>query len=558
MAVVLQLALPVVVRHVVDDLSDGRMTATRLAWYVAGYLAATLATVWFSRNMRRFPLRIAHKVEFDIREELFAKLTLQDAAFYQRARTGDLITRATSDLAVLRDALGQFLLQGTRTTLMVLLAFGVMFATEWRLALVLLVLFPAMLLTFYLFIALVRRRHEAVQEQLAEVSNYAQETFANIRTLKGFAAEMRRNLGFEQLSRELQRRTVGLSLVQQPLWPLFAFWFSLGVALILWVGGRQVVLGRTTLGTVVQFIQYMMLIYWPMLSLSWVAMLVQRGRTSWSRIRAVLDREPAVRDRPDSETPPRAAGEGPPDIRFEKVGLLAGEQRVLNGIDLHVSAGETLGITGPTGSGKTALVSLIPRLSDPSEGRILLDGRDVRDFPLQDLRARIGFAEQEPVLFSLTLAENLAFGLDQPHAATIEWAAGIAHLQGDIDRFPEGYATALGERGLTLSGGQRQRASLGRALARRPRTLILDDVLAAVDTETEAAILDGLQPVLHERTTLLIGHRISTLRHADRIVVIEEGRITQSGTHADLERTPGYYRQACRLQRASAAVEGRR
>ncbi len=546
------LLLPVIMRFGIDGLTAGTLDERQLAGYAGAYMGVVLLSLLFSRAMRWFPLRTSEKVGADIRQDLFDHFTRMDQEFFRRERTGDLMTRMISDLGLVRDFVGQGLLNGVRSTLIIVMAFGSMYLTSPILAGIMAVLFPCMIGTFYYFIKLVKQRSEKVQEQFSELSNFTQETFAGIRSVKSFALEERRLGLFGQLNRDLIKHNMSLSFARQPMWPLFAFWFSIGIILLLVVGGRQVILGTLTLGQLVQFIQYMMYMQWPLLAMSWVAVLMQRGRISWKRVRELMETDPAIYDEPDGRTDlPTLKG----GLQFEHVSFEAGGQTLLDDVNLQIPAGSTVAVTGPTGSGKTLLVSLVARIIDPTAGRVLIDGIPLREMPLAHLRAHVGVAAQEPVLFSQTLAGNIGFGLEQPPDDVIHWAAEVAHLHEDIDTFPKKYETRLGERGITLSGGQRQRTSISRAVARRPAILLLDDVLASVDTQTEAAIMGKLRPVLAERTTLLVSHRVSTLRYADTIIVIEDGRVTQQGGHDDLLAQPGYYARLNELQQIEQALE---
>ncbi len=552
LSVGINLYLPFIMRQVIDGLTERTLDAPALYRLTGVYLVLGVVSVLFSRLLRKLPLKLSHQIEYALRTDVFAHLTRLDQAFYRSERTGDLMTRMSSDVNLVRDAIGQGLLQGIRTIAVLVMASAVMVLTEPALALLVFSLYLPMVAIFFLILRVMQRHQAALQEHVSDVSNFAQESFAGIRCIKGFALERRRNAQFEELNSGLVRKTMLMQTSRQSLWPFMAFWFCLGMILILNLGGRRIIAGTLTLGTLTQFIQYLLYMQWPLLALSWTMSLMQRGKVSWIRIREILDREPALREN-GSDTPAKA--KPGTSIAFRAVELAIGGRTFLNGIDLDIPAGMTLGITGPTGSGKTLFVSLVARLMDPTSGRVEVGGTDLRDLPLARLRGMIGFAAQEPVLFSRTLEHNIGFGVDKPDKTLIGWAAEIAHLRGDVEGFPDQYQTMLGERGVTLSGGQRQRTAISRAIARRPDILILDDVLSAVDTQTEAAIMGKLQPVMRERTTLFVSHRISTLRYADEIVVIENGRITQRGTHAELVGQPGYYAELNTMQQLQEKLE---
>jgi ATP-binding cassette subfamily B multidrug efflux pump len=548
----INLYLPFIMRRAIDGLTDGTITPSGLRGELVLYAGLSAITLYFSRHLRKIPLKLSHKVEYALRKDVFDHLTRMDQDYFRRERTGDLITRMSSDMLLVRDSIGQGLLQGIRTTAVLLFASIIMLVTDTTLALLVLSLYLPMTFVFFLVLKSLRRRQKPLQEKVSDVSSFCQESFSGVRCIKGFAIEQRRIGMFEAINTDLVRLHLRMQSARQALWPFMAFWFCLSVVMILNIGGREVINGRRSLGTLVQFIQYLLYMQWPLLALSWVASLLQRGKVSWNRIKEILEQEPAVMD---SDRTDHSIKSLRGEIALENLSLDIAGRRFLHDVNLRIVSGTTLSITGPTGSGKTLLVSLVARLTDPTQGRICIDGHDVRAIPLDLLRNHIGFAAQEPILFSQTLEHNIGFGVDEPDERLIHWAADIAHLKKDVETFPEKYETMIGERGVTLSGGQRQRTSISRAVARHPEILILDDVLSAVDTQTEAAIMEKLLPVMKERTTLFVSHRVSTLRYADEIIVIEDGRITQRGSHDELVAKSGYYCELNTMQQIEKEME---
>jgi len=559
-AIGLGLYVPFILQETIDGLGEGVLGSRELLRIMGIFLVASLLASLCSIFMRRILLGVAQRVEADIRSAVFAHLTRMDYGFFQRERTGDIMTKMSSDLYSVKEMVGQGLLQGSRIVLGFPLAFGIMFTLNAGLALVIMAIIPVISVVFFILIRMIRPRYDAAQEQFSAISNFCQENFGGFRTVKGFGIEDRMRQRFRALNESYIDLNMKLTRVEEPIWPFMVFMFGIGTLLLLLAGGRKVVEGELTLGEFVQFNQYLLYLQWPMLALGWTSNLFQRGIASWKRIRTILDAQPAIRD--DARTDAALTRvEG--DLELRGVGIDAEGRALLSDIHLRIPRGQVLGITGPTGSGKTLLVSLLARIMDPTTGMVLAGGRDLRTYPLATVRSRIGLAPQEAFLFSDTLANNIALGLPAPAAAAgghphedkVLWAAGVAHLREDVETFPEKFATMLGERGVTLSGGQRQRTAISRALALEPDVLMLDDVFSAVDTQTEARILRQLLPVLRERTAVVVSHRVSTLKHADRIIVLEGGRIVQDGTHAELVKQEGYYREQDEMQRLEARLE---
>ena len=533
-------------------------TPVSLWWYVLGLIAIIGVSALSMIVVRRTMLNASWEIQFDMRHDLFEHFTKLGADYFDNHRGGDLMTRLTADLSAVRQFIGVGVFQGTNTLLTLVFALVQMFLLNVQLTLLTLLMVPIITATFFLLLRLVYKRYASVQEQFSSFSAMAQENFSGIRVVKGFGIEDREMATFEGLNNEFIRRNMSLTKVDGPLFPLMELLFGVGISLLLLIGGRFVLGGSAnlTIGDFAAFVLLFQLIQWPMLALGWIANITQRGYGSWDRLKEIFDEKPSIIDNEETDQGLQTIRG---DIEFKNVTLKFDDFTALDNVSFRVRAGEKLGITGRTGSGKTMIVNLVTRLVEPTEGAILIDGVDIRRYPLAVLRGNIGLVPQEPFLFSDTIAENIAYGLpeDDPEKlkARVKRIADLVQLSGDVEEFPKGYDTSLGERGVTLSGGQRQRTAMARAIVRDPKILILDDALSAVDTQTEARILEGLREVAKDRTTLIVAHRVSAFGDVDRILVLENGRIIEEGHHEELVVVGGWYADINRRQQLEESLD---
>ncbi len=543
-------AFPLVLAKTIDTVLTG--TTLNVLLLFAGSLLAIQALKSVLLYYKRWILiMISRDIEYDLRQNLYEHLQRQSARFYSEWRVGDLMSRATNDLNAVRMMAGPAFMYVTNAVAAFAFAIAAMLYLDWPLTLMLLIPVPIVAFIVSYFGRKIHHRFERIQSKLADLTAQVQENIAGARLVRAFTQEEAEQERFAETNREFIRRNRSLIKVQAMFWPTLEALVMVAFLFVLILGGRAVLAERISVGGFLAFMQYMFILTWPMIALGWVVNIIERGLASLERLNVLLAAEPEVKDRPQPNAPTDIRGE----IEFRNLSFRYNGTPILSDINLRIAAGETLAIVGPTASGKTTLTNLIGRLYDPPESSLLIDGRPVTDYRLETLRQSIGYVPQESFLFSDTLRGNIALGRPEASDDEIAEAASVAGLSDDISDFPLGYATRVGERGITLSGGQKQRTAIARAVLRDPKILILDDALSSVDTVTEERILRHLKEVMSDRTSIIISHRVSTVKHADQIVVLHEGRIVEQGTHDELLSRQGYYNELYEKQLLEEELE---
>lgn len=547
-------ALAVVPPRFIGQIVDALNVGTELGVIVVlalgsvAFAAAEAITRGFSRYQI---INASRRIEYEMRNDLLAHLQTMHLGYFQHQRIGDLMARLTNDLTAVRQMYGFGILMTASTVMLLVFTIISMVGVSLKLTILTLLLMPVASGTFWIVGRKVHHKFQQLQAQFGEMSTKAQENFSGIRVVKAFSQEESEIGSFAEVNAEYVRRAIDLAKLNGLIWPAMAFIMGIAILATLYVGGRDAIEGTLTIGQLVQFIAYQYLISWPMIAFGEITNIFQQGWASLLRLQEIFDARPSIVEPRD---PVEAPIKG--EVELRGVAFAYGGTIVLRDVSFKVPAGGSLAIVGATGSGKSTLVNLIPRLFDPQQGDVFIDGVDVKRYPLEKLRRAVGYVPQETFLFSVPLRENVGFGAEKALTdAQLHWAGDVSQLNKDVEDFPARFDTMIGERGVTLSGGQKQRTAIARAVAKDPRILILDDALSAVDTYTEAEILRRLRGVMRERTSIVVAHRISTVKDADEILVLEGGGIVERGSHQALLQLNGRYAQMYRRQLLEEELE---
>jgi ATP-binding cassette, subfamily B, multidrug efflux pump len=547
------LFLPYLIRLAIDSLQAGANTSLLVRYailiIVAGAVQAVLAFYG-----RYFQAKASRQIEYELRANLFKHFEKLELDYFQHHKVGDLVARATNDLTAIRSMLGPGISNLMNTIVAFTVTITFMLTIDIQLTLYAALILPMITLVFVVVGRQIERRYKAVQDQFGEVSAHAQENLSGIRLIKAYRQEDHELEAFRAANHKYMTLSISYARIYAILWPAMFFLAGIASVILLWRGGLDVIHGRISLGQLVQFMGYLAQLTWPMIAFGWVVNLFQQGSASMIRINEVMQYAPTIVD-PVKKGVRTAELTLKGKVELHHVTFSYGDHEVLHDINFKVEAGSSLAIVGPTGSGKSTLVNLVPRLFDVYQGQLLIDDIDVRDIPLASLRHQIGFVPQETFLFSVPLSENIGYGVSSLSEQRMQEVMKFAQLAKDVNDFPLGTATMIGERGVTLSGGQKQRTALARAIAKDPAILILDDAMSSVDTHTEAEILGHLRHVMQGRTTIVISHRCSTVKNLDHIIVLDNGRIVEEGNHAQLLQEHGLYAEMYRRQLIGEELE---
>jgi ATP-binding cassette subfamily B multidrug efflux pump len=550
----LQLLIPRVIKWAVDDLTAFRIEAMNLLVY-ASYIAGIAIMIALFRYLwRRCLIGTSRRVEEGLRNSLFAHIQTLSAPYFDRITTGELMAHATNDVQHIRMAVGMGTVALTDAIVLGTAAIGFMAYINVKLTLFVLIPMPLIVFCTRFFTRRMHRMYQEVQASFADMTEIVRERFAGIRIIKAYNMEKNETAKVKGISRDYVTKNLGLVKITGSFFPMMLLFSNVSLAIVLYLGGRQTIMATITTGDFVAFISYLGLLTWPMMAMGWVVNLIQRGTASLDRINKILETAPESDDSPDTAPIEKTSG----DLIFNNVTFSYGTGRssALEGINISVKHGQTLGIVGPPGSGKTTFLNLIPRLFDVSGGQILLDDMDIRGMKIKDLRTQISFLPQEPFLFAGTVRDNILFANRRSNEPALTKAAGEAHLTDTIKSMPNGFETVIGEKGIILSGGQKQRIALARALLRDTPIVILDDPVSQVDAETGNGIINTIRSMTGTRTIIIVSHRLSAVQFADRIIVLSDGQITESGTHEELMENGRYYAKTFRLQEIEEVYNG--